>query len=79
MIKNLINECNFSEQDLNVLKVALETDDYNLMRVIVEGTISDLENEIKDKLLKDKLNIVNQVLPEYKSLLKLDSIIMESI
>lgn len=75
VINNFINNCKFKENDLQVINQAHEVQDYNLMRVIVEGNIDEIKSKIDEELLCDR--DVSEYLKTYKYLLKLENVIHE--
>lgn len=82
MIPNIeywIKQADFKGNDLIVFENAVEAEDYNLMRVIVDGVIDDLKVEIDENLVNDRLDDVQLILPRYKSLLHLESLILDNL
>lgn len=82
MIHNIeywIKQADFKGNDLIVFENAVEAEDYNLMRIIVDGVIDDLKVEIDENLVNDRLDDVQLILPRYKSLLQLESLILDNL
>lgn len=75
VINNCINNCKFNENDLQIITQAHDVQDYNLMRVIVEGNLEEVRVKIDEELLCDRE--VGKYLKSYKALLRLENAIHE--
>ncbi|MFW6225403.1 MAG: hypothetical protein ACOC3V_00425 [bacterium] len=82
MIANIqywIKESELIGNDLETFNHAVEVEDYNLMRVIIDGVIDDIKQDIDDNLLANDLEVVASILPRYRTLLQLEELILEQL
>lgn len=63
---------NYGEERL-ILIDALNCEDYNLARLIVESQLEEFESEFKNDLIKDNIDECSHKLVKYSSLIKINN------